>query len=29
MPEKRKEIARGKADLQEMKALILEVIDKL
>jgi hypothetical protein len=25
MPERRKEIARGKAGLQEMKALILEV----
>jgi len=29
MSEKRKEIARGKARLQEMKVLILEVVDKL
>jgi len=29
MPEKRKEIARGKASLQEMKVLIVEVVDKL
>jgi hypothetical protein len=29
MPEKRKEIARGKAGLQEMKALILDLIHRL
>ena len=29
MPEKRKEIARGKAGLQEMKALIVQAIQKL
>jgi len=29
MPEKRKEIASGKAGLQEMKVLIVEVVDKL
>ena len=29
MSEKRKEIARGKAGLQEMKVLIVEVVDKL